>query len=132
MIVSVDGTTGHTLEVFSRQSELYITIAFSSDPKLPTPSIGLLIMRVDGQIITSAGTQHDGLSIQRDEQGQATVRVHFSQLALLRGEYWIDIYLLCENAIHVYDKAHAIAMLKVRQQGLEQGVVSLPRDWVQI
>lgn len=130
--VSVDGMTGHQLDVLSRQSELCLTIAFSSDPQLPTPSLGLLITRVDGQIITSAGTQHDGLVIQRDAQGYAKMRVQFSQLALLKGEYWVDVYLLCENAIHVYDQARMLAMLKVRQHGLEQGVVSLPRSWTQI
>jgi lipopolysaccharide transport system ATP-binding protein len=130
--VSVDGMTGYQLDVLSRQSELYLTIAFSSDPLLPTPSLGLLIARVDGQIITSAGTQHDGLAIQRDAQGYAKVRVQFTKLALLKGEYWVDVYLLCENAIHVYDQARMVAMLKVRQQGLEQGVVSLPRNWTQI
>jgi lipopolysaccharide transport system ATP-binding protein len=130
--VSVDGMTGHRLDVLSRQSELCLTIAFSSDPLLPTPSLGLLITRVDGQIITSAGTQHDSLAIQRDTQGYAKVRVQFTNLALLKGEYWVDVYLLCENAIHVYDQARMVAMLKVRQQGLEQGVVSLPRNWTQI
>lgn len=130
--VSVDGMTGHRLDVLSRQSELCLTIAFSSDPLLPTPSLGLLITRVDGQIITSAGTQHDSLAIQRDTQGYAKVRVQFTNLALLKGEYWVDVYLLCENAIHVYDQARMVAMLKVRQQGLEQGVVSLPRSWTQI
>jgi len=130
--VSVDGITANTLDVFSRQSELCITIAFSSDPQLPTPTVGLLITRVDGQIITSAGSQHDSLSVQRNSQGYAKVRVQFTQLALLKGEYWIDIYLLCENAIHVYDQARMVGLLKVRQYGLEQGVVSLPRTWTQI
>lgn len=130
--VSVDGVVGYTLDAWSRQSELYLTIAFTSDPNLPPPSLGLLIKGADGQIITSAGSQHDGLVIERDHQGNATTRVHFSKLALLRGEYWIDVYLLCENAIHVYDHAQAVAMLKVRQQGLEQGLVSLPRAWTQI
>ncbi len=130
--VSVDGIAGHTLDIFSRHSELCITVAFSSDPSLPTPTLGLLITKVNGQVITSAGTQHDGLPIQRDSHGHAKVRVTFPQLALLKGEYWIDVYLLCENVIHVYDQTRMVALLKVRQQGLEQGVVSLSRQWAQI
>lgn len=130
--VSIDGVTGPTLEVFSRQSELSLAIAFTSDPNLPSPSLGLLIKGADGRIVTSAGSQHDGLLIQRDRQGQAKVKVQFPKLALLRGEYWVDVYLLCENAIHVYDHAQTVAMLQVRQRGLEQGIVSLPRQWAQI
>lgn len=131
-IVSIDGITGRHLNAISRQSELCITVAFISDVTLPTPSVGLIIVLNDGQAITSAGTHHDGLSIQRDAQGLAKVRVRFSQLALLKGEYRINVYLLCENAIHIYDQAEAIAVFNVRQHGLEQGVVSLPRQWNQI
>jgi lipopolysaccharide transport system ATP-binding protein len=130
--VSIDGVNGRQLDAISRQSELCVTVAFVSDLGLLTPSVGLMVVSGDGQAITSAGTQHDGLIIQRDTQGQAKVRVRFAQLALLKGEYRVDVYLLCENAIHVYDKAEAVAVFKVRQHGLEQGVVSLPRQWTQI
>lgn len=130
--VSVDGIEAKHLEAFSRQSELCITVGYASDTQLPTPTLGLLIISANGQVITSAGTQHDGLVIHRDAHGYAKVRVTFPELALLKGEYWIDVYLLCENAIHVYDKANTVANLKVRQRGLEQGVVSLPRTWKQI
>ncbi len=130
--VSVDGSTGHILEVMSRQSTLYLTVSFWADPKLPVPTVGLLILSVDGQIISSAGSQHDGLLLQTGAEGQFTVRVAFPRLALLKGDYWLDVYLLCENAIHVYDQSRMVAMLKVRQVGLEQGVVSLPRHWEQI
>jgi lipopolysaccharide transport system ATP-binding protein len=130
--VSVDGMMGKKLDAISRHSELCITVGFSSDPELPAPTLGLVILGAGGQIITSAGTRHDGLPIQRNATGDAKVRVHFPQLSLLKGEYWIDLYLLCENALHVYDQANAIATLKVQQIGLELGVVSLPRHWVQI
>ncbi len=130
--VSVDGITGHQLEALSLESELSLTIAFTSDLNLPIPSVGLLVTQVDGRVITSAGTQHDDLIIERDLHGKAKVRVQFPKLALLKGEYWIDVYLLCENAIHVYDKATNIAQIQVHQRGLEQGVVSLPRRWAQV
>ncbi len=130
--VSVDGITGSNLEALSLKSELCLTIGFASDPKLPTPSIGLVVHSADGRMITSAGTKHDGLIIKRDAQGQAKVRVHFAQLALLKGEYWIAAYLLCENAIHLYEQANIPTRLHVHQQSLELGVVSLQRRWVQI
>jgi len=130
--VSVDGSSGRHLTAISRQSELCITVHFVTDPQLPTPTIGLLIWNTNGQVITSAGSQHDGLAIRPDSQGHATVRVQFPQLALLKGEYWLDVYLLCEQAIHVYDQARTVAQLQVQQHGLEQGIVSLSRTWCQI
>ncbi|EDN65158.1 efflux ABC transporter, ATP-binding protein [Beggiatoa sp. PS] len=83
-------------------------------------------------MITSAGNKHDGLTIQCDTQGKAKVRVHFAKLALLKGEYSIAIYLMCENAIHFYDQARLPTKFNVHQQSLEVGVVSLPRHWEQI
>jgi lipopolysaccharide transport system ATP-binding protein len=130
--ISVDGVTGDRIDVLSLKSELNLTIGYSSDPKLPTPSLGLIIHSADGRMITSAGTQHDGLSIKRDAQGNAKVRVSFSKLALLKGEYWITVYLMCENAIHIYDEVNHPTKLDVHQESLELGVVSLPREWVQI
>ncbi len=130
--ISVDGVTGDRIDVLSLKSELNLMIGYSSDPKLPTPSLGLTISSADGRIITSAGTKNDGLSIKRDAQGNAKVRVSFSKLALLKGEYWITVYLMCENAIHVYDEVNHPTKLDVHQESLELGVVSLPRQWVQI
>ncbi|ALG68115.1 ABC transporter ATP-binding protein [Beggiatoa leptomitoformis] len=130
--VMADGVTEKKLDIFSLHSELCVTVKFTSDISLASPTVGVLVINADGRFITSAGTQHDGLQIQRDAKGNATVRVTFPKLALLKGEYWIDVFLLCENAIHVYDHASAVATLNVRQQGLEQGVVSLPRQWAQI
>lgn len=130
--ISVDGVTGDRLDVLSLKSELNLTVGYSSDPKLPTPSLGLTISSADGRQITSAGTENDGLMIKRDAKGNAKVRVSFSKLALLKGEYWITVYLMCENAIHIYDEVNHPTKLDVHQESLELGVVSLPREWVQI
>lgn len=130
--VGVDGITGQTLDAFSLKSELFLTIGFSSDPKLPTPSVGLVIHSADGRMITSAGSQNDGFTIKRDSQGNAKVRLRFAKLPLLKGEYWMNAYLMCENAIHFYDQANLPIKLNVHQRGLEVGVVSLPHSWEQI
>ncbi|HEC86103.1 MAG: ABC transporter ATP-binding protein [Candidatus Parabeggiatoa sp. nov. 1] len=130
--ISVDGMTRPTLNIFSLNSELCVTIGFSSDPKLPTPSVAAVIFSADGRPITSAGTRNDGFTIKRDAQGSAKVRIHFAKLALLKGEYWIAGYLMCENAIHMYERIDLPTILKVHQKGLEVGVVSLPHAWAQI
>ena len=54
---------------------------------------------------------------------------HFHLSPLLQGVYLLDVFLLCENSIHVYDFIHAVAKVTVRQSNLEQGVVSIPHVW---
>lgn len=130
--VSVDGLTGRTLDMLSCHSELCVTFRFSSDINLPPPTLGLIVVDSNNNPVTSAGTHHDQLMIERNAQGEASVRVVFPKFALLKGTYTVDAYLLCENAVHVYDTAVQVATLNVTQHGLEQGVVSLPRLWTQI
>jgi len=130
--VSVDGVTGETLNMLSLKSELCVTMGFSSDPKLPTPTVGLVIFSSDGRIISSAGTQNDDFAIKRNENGDAKVRLIFNRFPLLKGEYWLVAYLLCEKAIHIYDQANIPNKIYVHQQSLELGVVNLPHQWAQI
>ncbi len=130
--VAVDGVPGKELDVISQISELLVTVSFRFDPQLPPPSVALVFFAADGRIISSTGSKQDGLTLTQHQPGQAKVRINFPQLALLKGEYWLDVYLLCENALHVYDHANTVASLKVRQKGLELGVVMLTHRWEQI
>ncbi len=130
--VAVDGMPGKELDVISQISELLVTVSFRFDPQLPPPSVALVFFAADGRIISSTGSKQDGLTLTQHQPGQAKVRINFPQLALLKGEYWLDVYLLCENALHVYDHANTVASLKVRQKGLELGVVMLTHRWEQI
>ncbi|MEZ5672837.1 MAG: ABC transporter ATP-binding protein [Thiotrichaceae bacterium] len=130
--VAVDGVPGKELDVISQVSELCITVGFRFDSQLPPPSVALVFFAADGRIISSTGSKQDGLTLEQHTPGQAKVRVSFPQIALLKGEYWLDVYLLCENALHVYDHANTVASLKVRQKGLELGVVMLTHRWEQI
>jgi len=130
--VAVDGVPGKELDIISQISELLVTVSFRFDPQLPSPSVALVFFAADGRIISSTGSKQDGLTLTQHQPGQAKVRINFPQLALLKGEYWLDVYLLCENALHVYDHANTVASLKVRQKGLELGVVMLAHRWEQI
>ncbi len=127
--VAADGRTGKPLELETGKSELRVTVCFESDPGLPCPSVALAFAAEDRRIVASAGTHNDGLALERDPDGCGTVTAVFPAFPLLKGRYALDVYLLCENAIHLYDQAAATVELKVRQKGLEQGVVSLVHRW---
>ncbi|MEN8261426.1 MAG: ABC transporter ATP-binding protein [Pseudomonadota bacterium] len=127
--VSADGVVGRELRVQCGQTDLAVMFGFVSDPSLPPPGVALTITGFSGWAVTSASTSNDGLVLERLADGTGEVRVTFPRLALLKGSYWINVFLLSEDGIHVYDQAERVAEIYVVQQGLEQGVVSLPREW---
>lgn len=127
---SIDGHRGTELEAKTLESDLEIVVEFTSSPEMPVPSVAVVLARVDGSAVASAGTVNDGLSLKRQADGAGRVALRFPRLPLLKGEYWVSVYLLCEKGLHVYDQAAMIAKIRVRQLGLEQGLVSLPHLWV--
>lgn len=127
--VSVSGRLGRELELHSGQDSLAIRVRFNSDPALPCPSLGIGIISASGITIASAGNFNEGLVLSRDAAGRGEGCLVFPDLPLLKGDYYVSIFLFCENGIHIYDHAERYAMIRVTQLGLEQGVVALPHRW---
>lgn len=127
--VKAGGSDGPSLEVVSGESEVSIAVSFMSDPALPSPSVAAGFMWQDGRVVCSASTHFDQVILKRTADGGGEVELAFPKLPLLKGSYWVAVYLLCENGIHVYDYANFVAEIKVRQTNLEQGIVSLPHIW---
>ena len=127
--VMVDSSEGKELEVESGQSDVTVRIKFAADQSLPMPHVALCFVHRDDRIVTSAGTHFDNYSPQREVDGGGEVTVVFPRFALLRGEYRIDVYLLCERGVHVYERVCMAAKLFVTQSNLELGVVTLPHSW---
>ena len=125
----VDQTEGTVLYAQSAKQMLAVSIGFASDPELPSPVAAITIHSPDGRTIASSSTQADHLELVRDISGRGTATIEFPNIPLLKGEYYIGVYLLSENGIHVYDTAAQVATLHVVQDHLEQGVVSLPHRW---
>ena len=71
----------------------------------------------------------DGLVIERHADGHSFVQLTFPKLALLKGRYTVSAYLMCERALHVLSAAEHVITFEVEQDHLEQGVVTLPRQW---
>lgn len=127
--LAIDGVTGKRLEAITGRNEISVRVRFASDPALPPPSVGVCFAGGDGMTVTSAGTHIDKFVTQRSADGSGEVTAVFPGFALLKGSYWIEIFLLCENGIHVYDSASRVAEIEVSQPGMELGVVLLPHAW---
>lgn len=130
-IVTADGKESPTLQLTSMLSSLQVQVSFNSDPNLPCPSVAIIINNANGQNITSCCNYYDQVSLERNAQGAATVQVNFPCIQLLRGHYLIHVFLLSEQAIHIYDSVQC-AEFDVIQPGLEIGLIALRRTWEQL
>lgn len=111
-------------------SDLDIVCRFQSDPALPTPTLAATLVRADGSVIASAGSHNDGVHLPRSADGRGGATLRFEAIPLLKGEYAVSVYLMCERAVHIYDQAEFVARFRIEQADLEQGLVRLPHRWM--
>lgn len=123
------GDSTSPLLLKSEHSTLRVRLAFASDPKLPPPSVGLTIKGSDGNIVTSTATFMDGVTVARDAQGYAEVELVVPAMPLLKGAYGVDVYLMCERGVFIYDSAAQVFELTVEQDSLVQGKFAIPHTW---
>jgi len=117
------------LHLTSLVDDLLVEARFSSDPALPCPSVAVTFHTPDGRLVGSAGAWNDGVLLERDASGVGAVQVRFPKLPLLKGRYYVSVYLFCERGLHTYDLAERVLYLDVEQTGLEQGLFHVPRVW---
>ena len=126
--VSTPERSDGALVLVSQQSTLLVDMGFFSSVDMPCPTVAVIITDDAGRNISSCGSFYDQVAMARDAEGYARVRVRFPRIQLLRGQYVVNVFLLCEKAIHIYDSARC-ADIEVTQPGLEIGVVALQREW---
>lgn len=127
--VSAGDSSGKEVALESGKDDLVVSVCFVSDPALHAPSLAVTLVRADSSIVASASSANDSFTSVRESDGSGVVTLTFTRLPLLKGEYWVTVFLACERAVHVYDHAEMVAKIKVSQQGLEQGIVHLPHTW---
>lgn len=121
--------SGKQLDLKTGQSDLRIAIRFKSAASLSVPSVGVTLTAGNGWAIASASSLDDGLHLSRTHDEIYQAEITFPRLALLKGSYWVNIFLLCEDGLHLYDSAERVAELRMQQDCRELGVVTLPRSW---
>ncbi len=121
---------GSEVHLVSGESDLAIDISFEIDPHLPAPGVAIGISDANGTTVTSAISVNDGVVIPVNAQGLGQASIRFKQFPLLKGTYWVTCFLSSEDGLHPYDQVLHCLRLNVRQEGTEQGFVSLARDWV--
>ncbi|MBY0463993.1 MAG: Wzt carbohydrate-binding domain-containing protein, partial [Burkholderiales bacterium] len=110
----------------SATDSVVLDIHINPAPQLPPPTVAILISNSSGLQVCSFSTQIDKAPL---AEGQTAVRLELPRIPLLKGDYEIDAFLLCERGIHVYEHVRHVARFRVTQDHLEVGLVHLPRDW---
>ena len=126
-IFSDDGQEGD-LNIVCDENDISIEVSFVADMSLPIPTLGVLITDDQLKNITSCGSFYDNVPLRVNEKGEGVARVTYPKIGLMKGRYYVHVFLMCERAIHIYDGLQCNA-LNVTQKGAELGVVSLPREW---
>jgi lipopolysaccharide transport system ATP-binding protein len=113
------------------KGEIPRMVKFHPGKNVALPSVAVVFTGGDGRILTSVGSLNDGHHLQVDAQGVGIAELVFPEFPLLKGRYNIDVYLLCEQGLHVYESIIQAAELNVEQIGLALGIVNLPHSWKQ-
>ncbi|MBU3740539.1 MAG: ABC transporter ATP-binding protein [Rhodoferax sp.] len=128
--VRTDGGPGQALALRSGRSDLLLEVDFAIDPALPAPGVAFGFSDSAGRTVCSAISVNDGVTLRVDAQGRGRARLRFAALPLLKGRYEVTTFLTSEDGLHPYELVMRSLLLEVTQQGLEQGVVSLPHEWL--
>ncbi|WP_449369653.1 ABC transporter ATP-binding protein [Thiomonas sp.] len=124
-------SSGSSLALRSGESDLVVAVDFTLVAGVLPPSVIVAIVGPDGEAVCSALSHQDGamLNCAAEDVHSARAELTFPALPLLRGQYTVDCYLMCERGLHCYEQALRAAQFTVDHRGLEQGVVALPHRW---
>lgn len=116
---------------FTSKSTLKVICAWQGSVSLPPPSFAITLHSDTGRMVASAGTHFDKRVLEVNAQGGGEVVLELPQLALLKGEFWLEVYLLCEQGIMFYDQIIPAARFSVASPDnqLEQGLYHAERNW---
>lgn len=103
---------------------LDLTVSVSSE--LPPPTLGVIIYASSGVEVCSFSSHLDEVTL---KPGNNHLSMTVPKLPLLKGSYHVDIFILCEQAIHVYGHLQCLTPFQVTQTHLEIGLVRLERKW---
>lgn len=126
---TADGLSGKEIALQSSQSDLHLVVEFAIDPSLPAPGVAVGIADSAERTVASAISVNDGVTLAVGANGHGLATLTFTGIPLLKGRYFITVFLTTEDGVHPYDQALHCVALQVTQQGLEQGVVALPHVW---
>lgn len=118
------------MEIDSLESGEALQVEFSyiAPNPLGRPLFSVGIFQEDGTKCYEAVTEADGLYLDL-VQGEGSLRLMFSELALMSGYYYIDVGVYAPNWEQTYDYRHKAANLTVHGATPGSGIFLAPHAW---
>ncbi len=91
--------------------------------------VGIVIMRNDHVHCYGVSTHIDQVQLDKIDHDSYEVNLRFKHLQLLSGRYYLCIYLLDGDAMHIYDYRENCCNFTVRNSSKEVGIARLAHDW---
>jgi ABC-type polysaccharide/polyol phosphate transport system ATPase subunit len=85
--------------------------------------VGAILKRVDGIDIIGVGTKEI-----EPLQGNRTVHLCFPSIQIKEGTFYMEVYLMDENFMHIYD-TKASEPFTIPKETVELGLINLPHTW---
>lgn len=92
-------------------------------------NVGVMIFRNDGVCCYGVSTVNKGIKFQPLGDRQYGILFILEDLALLAGQYIVEVLLLDEAGMHVYDRSEEISFNVTHDSTRESGMVRLQHRW---
>ncbi|MBU63081.1 MAG: hypothetical protein CMI26_11340 [Opitutae bacterium] len=123
-------TENQLVEFRSKIDSLHLKFEFDFERANDPPKLGVVIHDHLRRPLACAGSHFDGFDYRLPTVDQvAKVLISFPLLPLLKGEYEIDVFLLCEKGFLLLHHLTLSTRLKVVQESKEVGIFTLPHEW---
>lgn len=108
--------------------ELFFEYDLLKDP----PQLGVVIHDTNRNPITCAGSHFDNFTYRKCTNFEKVVQISFPQINLLKGDYEVDVFLLCEQGFLLLDHWTLSPYIKITQESNEVGLFSIRHSWKDI
>jgi lipopolysaccharide transport system ATP-binding protein len=113
----------------SESDTLSIQVFFVIDPTLPCPRVALALETCSGVVVTTAISSNAADELLINAQGEGAIQLNFPKIPILKGEYLVSVFLLCEHGLQSYDGIYKTLPFTVVQESFYQGLCLLPCNW---
>jgi lipopolysaccharide transport system ATP-binding protein len=108
---------------------LGLKLQFEYDYNQLPPQIGIVIHDSNRRPIACAGSHFDNFQYKKEVDGLNEVKICFPKIKLLKGDYELDVFLLCENGFLLLDHLTLSPRIKIKQKSNEVGLFLIDHSW---
>jgi lipopolysaccharide transport system ATP-binding protein len=128
MLYSNDAPIDSNSKINSLKDELKIKVKFYYEHIEPTLTISF--SDENGRIITSFGSKNDHYRPIIINKNSGIFVICIPKIQLLKGIYLVNINLMCNESLIIYDAVKSVFALQIVQTTLVQGICHTPHTWI--